>query len=131
MTCRWRWVRSRATADGERLVSIATEPGQELSYLYDFGDDWWHTLTLEGIRAADGENTFRVLGGAGCVHPRTAGTLRIPSPAAGVERPGRRGAPRRGRLARQGLLSRAVRTALTSRSNPQWGPDRSTSSRSS
>jgi Plasmid pRiA4b ORF-3-like protein len=47
------------SADDERLVSIATEPGQQFSYLYDFGDSWWHTVTLEEIRAAGPENTFR------------------------------------------------------------------------
>jgi hypothetical protein len=60
-------------ADGERLVSIATEPGQDFSYRYDFGDDWWHTVTLEEIRAADGENTFRVLGGGGACPPEDCG----------------------------------------------------------
>src|SRR5262249_53897300 len=56
-------------ADVERLVSIATEPGQQFSYLYDFGDNWLHTVTLEEIRAADGENTFRILDGAGTCPP--------------------------------------------------------------
>lgn len=26
-----------------------TDAGQELAYIYDFGDDWWHTVTLEAI----------------------------------------------------------------------------------
>ncbi len=60
-------------ADGERLVSVATEPGQRFSYLYDFGDDWWHTVTLEEVRAAGGENTFRILGGAGACPPEDCG----------------------------------------------------------
>jgi hypothetical protein len=29
------------SADGERLVSIATAPGQRSAYRYDFGDNWW------------------------------------------------------------------------------------------
>ena len=61
------------SADSERLVSIATEPGQQFSYLYDFGDDWWHTVTLEEIRAAGPENTFQVLDGAGACPPENCG----------------------------------------------------------
>jgi hypothetical protein len=54
-------------AEGERLVAIATEPGESFSYLYAYG--WRHTVTLEEALAADGENTFRTLGGAGACPP--------------------------------------------------------------
>src|SRR5439155_1566058 len=37
-------------ADGERLVSIATDVGAAFTYVYDFGDEWRHTVTVEEIR---------------------------------------------------------------------------------
>ena len=61
------------SADGERLVSIATEPGQRFSYQYDFGDNWWHTVTLEEARDAGPENTFQILDGAGACPPEDCG----------------------------------------------------------
>lgn len=53
-----------------RLDEVLVEPGDELAYLYDFGDDWEHVLRLEAVlpRPADAQQ-------AGC----TAG--RRPSPA--------------------------------------------------
>src|SRR5262249_8493491 len=55
-------------AEGERLVAIATEPGEWFSYLND--SNWWHTVTLEAARTAEGEPTFQVLGGAGAYPPK-------------------------------------------------------------
>jgi hypothetical protein len=61
------------SADGERLVSIATEAGQQFCYRYDFGDEWWHTVTLEQARPAGPENTFQILDGAGACPPEDCG----------------------------------------------------------
>jgi hypothetical protein len=60
-------------ADGERVVSVACEPGEQFCYLYDYGDDWWHTVTVEEVRAAGEENTFRILGGSGGCPPEDCG----------------------------------------------------------
>jgi hypothetical protein len=52
-------------ADRERLVSVATEVGDRFTYLYDFGDRWSHTVTLDEIRPGGPENAFTVLAGGG------------------------------------------------------------------
>jgi hypothetical protein len=57
-----------ATADGERLVSIATQQGATFTYVYDFGEEWTHTVTVEEIRPGGPDNTFTVLDGE-CVCP--------------------------------------------------------------
>jgi len=61
------------SADGERIVSIASEPGQQFSYRYDFGDDSRHTVTVEEIRDGSTKNTFEVLDGAGACPPEDCG----------------------------------------------------------
>lgn len=60
-------------ADGERLVSIATEPGATFTYTYDFGDNWTHTVTLDEIRPGGPDNTFAVLDGVGACPPEDCG----------------------------------------------------------
>jgi Plasmid pRiA4b ORF-3-like protein/SEC-C motif len=60
-------------ADGERLVSIATEAGATFTYVYDFGDEWTHTLTVEEIRTGGPGNAFTVLDGAGACPPEDTG----------------------------------------------------------
>jgi hypothetical protein len=62
-----------ATADGERLVSIATQPGATFTYVYDFGDQWTHTVTVEEIRPGGDDNTFTILGGEGACPPEDTG----------------------------------------------------------
>ena len=32
-----------------KLATIFTEPQQRFAYIYDFGDDWFHSITLEEI----------------------------------------------------------------------------------
>jgi hypothetical protein len=64
---------AEATADGERLVSIATEQGATFTYVYDFGDGWTHTVTVEEIRPGGPDNTFTVLDGDGACPPEDAG----------------------------------------------------------
>ena len=60
-------------ADGERLISIATEAGATFRYVYDFGDEWSHTVTLEEIREAGEHNVPRVLAGSGACPPEDRG----------------------------------------------------------
>jgi hypothetical protein len=42
-------------------------------YRYDFGDDWEHTLELEGLEAADGGPYPRCVAGAGACPPEDVG----------------------------------------------------------
>jgi hypothetical protein len=62
-----------ATADDERLVSIATDRGATFSYVYDFGDEWTHTVTVEEIRPGGPDNRFTVLDGEGACPPEDSG----------------------------------------------------------
>lgn len=34
-----------------KLLSLDLEPGQSFLYLFDFGDSWWHTVTVEDTHA--------------------------------------------------------------------------------
>jgi hypothetical protein len=61
------------SADGERLVTIATEVGDQFSYTYDFGDEWTHTVTLEEIRPGGPDNEFTVIDGDGACPPEDIG----------------------------------------------------------
>jgi Plasmid pRiA4b ORF-3-like protein/SEC-C motif len=60
-------------ADGERLVSIAAEAGASFSYVYDFGDEWTHTATVEEIRPGGSGNVYEVLDGGGACPPEDCG----------------------------------------------------------
>lgn len=35
-----------------RVEDVLAGPGDRLFYWYDYGDDWWHTLTLESVEAS-------------------------------------------------------------------------------
>lgn len=76
-----------------RLDQVLRDPGDTLGYLYDFGDDWLHTLHLEEVRPATGdEPPARCLDGAGAGPPEDIGgvdaynelvaALRAPAPDA-------------------------------------------------
>ena len=60
-------------ADAERLVSIATEDGDQFSYTYGLGDEWTHTVTLDEARPRDPGDVFTVLDGAGPCPPEDIG----------------------------------------------------------
>lgn len=60
-------------ADQERLISMAAEAGEQFFYLYDFGDGWSHTITLEEIREAGADNVPEILNGAGACPPENCG----------------------------------------------------------
>ena len=59
--------------DEERLISIANEVGDHFTYVYDFGDYWTHTITLEEIREAGEMNEPKTLDGAGACPPEDSG----------------------------------------------------------
>jgi hypothetical protein len=46
-----------------RLDEVLAEVGDSVGYLYDFGDAWDHTLTLEAIRPAAPADPVRVVAG--------------------------------------------------------------------
>ncbi|HTV87362.1 MAG TPA: plasmid pRiA4b ORF-3 family protein [Dyella sp.] len=56
-------------------VSLSRYLGQvrTLTYLYDFGDDWRHTIHLEEVMDADGENYPRCLAGENATPPEDCG----------------------------------------------------------
>jgi Plasmid pRiA4b ORF-3-like protein/SEC-C motif len=60
-------------ADRERLVSIATDAGAMFTYVYDFGDEWTHTVTVEDIRPGGPDNVFTILDGGGACPPEDIG----------------------------------------------------------
>jgi hypothetical protein len=39
------------TVTSTRMKSLKLELGRSFCYWFDFGDDWWHHITVEGIRA--------------------------------------------------------------------------------
>jgi hypothetical protein len=43
---------SRLDAAGSRLDDLGLRAGQRFEYLFDFGDSWWHEVTVEQIRPA-------------------------------------------------------------------------------
>lgn len=61
------------SAEEERLVSIATELGETFTYVYDFGDNWTHTVTVEEINEVGELNQPRILDGAGACPPEDSG----------------------------------------------------------
>lgn len=59
-----------------RLDELLQEPGDRLLYLYDFGDSWRHTITLEGERLPDAvEGAARCLDGARACPPEDCGGI--------------------------------------------------------
>ena len=59
---------SIADAVKTRLRHAVCEPGEKLNFNYDFGDDWWVSLTLEKVfedKELPGSELPRVLDGAG------------------------------------------------------------------
>lgn len=84
--------------DRTRLDQVLRAPGDQLTYLYDFGDGWEHRVTLESVApmSAD-EREPRCLGGARACPPEDVGGigghheiavwLRAGAPADGVPEP--------------------------------------------
>jgi hypothetical protein len=64
---------SEHPADAYQLVTLAGEVGLRFGYIYDFGDGWEHTVTVEEIREAGPVNVVEVLDGAGACPPEDCG----------------------------------------------------------
>jgi len=60
-------------ASEERLVALASDVGYSFAYVYDFGDYWTHTITLEEIREAGDVDLAEVIDGAGACPPEDCG----------------------------------------------------------
>ena len=61
---------------GVRLDEVVATPGDRLHYQYDFGDDWWHTITLEGVEPwVAGSHEAECLDGARACPPEDVGGI--------------------------------------------------------
>lgn len=59
-----------------RADQVLREPGDTLGYLYDFGDDWTHTLRVADVRPAiGGEPPARCLAGSRACPPEDVGGI--------------------------------------------------------
>jgi hypothetical protein len=57
-----------------RLAQLLRTPGESLTYLYDYGDNWQLTLTLEELSSRPA-GAARVTGGAGASPPEDSGGI--------------------------------------------------------
>jgi hypothetical protein len=56
------------------LASLRLTPQQEFLYLFDFGDEWWHEITVEATDGVAGKGTYpRVLESRGKSPPQYEG----------------------------------------------------------
>jgi hypothetical protein len=46
------------TTDEARRTLARMQVGQRFAYWYDFGDDWWHDITVESVERADPALTY-------------------------------------------------------------------------
>jgi Plasmid pRiA4b ORF-3-like protein len=58
-----------------RLYQLVHEPGERLTYLYDFGDSWEHDLVLEDMRAEESPVTPICLDGERAAPPEDCGGI--------------------------------------------------------
>lgn len=56
-----------------KLSDIFTTKGQKFIYIYDFGDDWIHTITLEDIKEVEPSKKAELLAGKGACPPEDCG----------------------------------------------------------
>lgn len=56
-----------------KLSSIFNREGQSFTYIYDFGDDWVHMITLEKIDETDNSSSATLLNGKGACPPEDCG----------------------------------------------------------
>lgn len=56
------------TTDEARRTLAPMQPGDQLAYWYDFGDDWWHDIVIESVDRANPALTY-----PRCVTGRRAG----------------------------------------------------------
>ena len=57
------------TADA-RIDALGLEPGREIAYVFDFGDEWRVAIGLAEVRAAAGERLPRIVASAGDAPPQ-------------------------------------------------------------
>jgi hypothetical protein len=56
------------------LSDLISDPGDRLSYTYDFGDDWEHELRLEEVHVPEPESTYPIcIAGRGACPPEDCG----------------------------------------------------------
>ncbi|HPZ29469.1 MAG TPA: plasmid pRiA4b ORF-3 family protein [Defluviitoga sp.] len=60
-------------AEKTKLSSIFKKEGQTYVYIYDFGDDWVHKITLEKINETDNTLSATLLDGKGACPPEDCG----------------------------------------------------------
>jgi Plasmid pRiA4b ORF-3-like protein len=56
-----------------RLYQLLVEPGDQLDYTYDFGDDWAHRIVLEKVEPADGVRHAVCVAGRRAAPPEDSG----------------------------------------------------------
>jgi hypothetical protein len=61
-----------ADAKKVKIKSIFKQPGQKFNYIYDFGDDWYHTITLE-LRTLEKISSADCIDGKGKCPPENCG----------------------------------------------------------
>ena len=70
------WGRSVMQAKGLRLSALIDRAVTSLTYVYDFGDDWRHTLTIEEVRPAEpGVDYPRLVDGERAAPPEDCGGM--------------------------------------------------------
>jgi hypothetical protein len=47
-----------ANAKKTKLSALGLEPGRTFMYLFDFGDEWWHEITVEQTDAPDDKGRY-------------------------------------------------------------------------
>lgn len=69
------WPRPVLPEDKTRLADVGLRPRAKLTYRYDFGDDWEHTLVLEKILPADPAGGMACLAGRRACPPEDCGSV--------------------------------------------------------
>ena len=65
--------RETISAENIKLSDIFETKGQTFTYIYDFGDDWIHTITLEKIDKTDTSTNPKLIDGKGACPPEDCG----------------------------------------------------------
>jgi len=67
------WEKPDMNSEKTKLSKIFTEEKQTYSYIYDFGDNWEHKITLEKITDDNSSKTASCIGGKGACPPEDCG----------------------------------------------------------
>jgi Plasmid pRiA4b ORF-3-like protein len=72
----WDHVRDTLDAKNIKLGTLIERGARALSYTYDFGDDWQHSVTIENVAAADPKLDYpRFIDGARRAPPEDVGGI--------------------------------------------------------